>query len=174
MEYIYGLLNTYVYGHLNIDNKYIIDDKKLRIFLGKLIFQYISIFNVCDIHYLISIMKNNNFDHYLKIIKFHIQCFYPNFDETEIIDIDKIDFVKSDIDKYILNIRLIGSHLLTKVSTNTTRYGLIKDATCNYIDKKFYDHENDELNSELYDTNSKVYDIENIKLNLLNLLMCII
>ena len=173
MEYIFGLLKTYVYGHLNYNNKHIINDKKLRIYLGKLIFQYISIFNVSDQHYLISIMKNNNFEHYLKILKFHIHCHYPNFDESTTIDTDKLDFVKSDIDRYILKVRLLTSNVLSRVDVITTRYGIIKDVFCKYIDNKFYDHNNDELNSELSDPTSKIYDIEDIKLNLLNLIMAI-
>jgi hypothetical protein len=171
VEYLYSLLKNYIYCHLDIDNKLYKNNKQVFTFVGKIIFQYISIFNTCDEHYEISIMKNNNFDHYVKILKFHIEFHYPNFDDTVVIDIDKIDFIKSDIDKYILSVRLIASQILSTVDINTSRYYFIKDAICKYIDRKFYNHQNDELNSDLDDDGSKVYDIEDIKLNLLNLIM---
>jgi len=121
-------------------------------------------------HYLISIMKNNIFDHYLKIMKFHVECYFPNFDESEIINSDKTSFVKSYADRHILHARLLGANILSKVDVTSHNYGFIKDVICKYIDKKFYDHENDELSSELEDMDSKIYDIEDIKLNLLNLI----
>jgi hypothetical protein len=81
--------------------------------------------------------------------------------------------VKSEIDKYILHIRLIAYNLLSHIDVNTTKYGLITERLCKYIDRLLYDHDNDEINNELYDSESKVYNIEDIKINFMHFFMSI-
>jgi hypothetical protein len=109
-------------------------------------------------------MKSNIYEHYIKILKFHVEYYYPNFDETEDIDFSKINFVKSSIDEHILKVRLIACNTLSKIDVNSVNYGFLKNSICHYIDKKFYDNLNNELNIELDDNNSKIYDIEHFRL----------
>jgi len=169
VEYVYTLLKNYVNEELNVNNKYKICEEKLRNFIGKLIYQYTSIFNVCDQHHYISIMKNNIYEHYFKILKYHIKYYYPNFNESLEINNDEMNYIESDIDRLILNIRVVSTYLLSKVNINDLKYEQLKDAMCKYIDRIFYDHDKDDLINK----DTKIYNIDDIKFNLSNILMSI-
>ena len=143
---------------LNVFDKYIIEKlyknskekntPELLIFLNKLLFQYFATYIVHNEINAILVVPKNIYNHYLRIIGFHLKYLFPHFHYKSALNLQKINLIETEkpfVDKFILKSRLMVSKLLETLPDD--KYYVATGYMSKFLNTYFYDKNKDMLNS---------------------------
>ena len=143
---------------LNVFDKYIIEKlyknskekntPELLIFLNKLLFQYFATYIVHNEINAILVVPKNIYNHYLRVIGFHLKYLFPHFHYKSALNLQKINLIETEkpfVDKFILKSRLMVSKLLETLPDD--KYYVATGYMSKFLNTYFYDKNKDMLNS---------------------------
>jgi hypothetical protein len=149
---------------LNTFNKYIIEKlyknstekntPQLIKFLNRLLFQYFATYIVHNEINAILVVPKNIFNHYVRIIVFHLKYLFPNFHYKAALNLQKINMIETEkpfIDKFIVKSRLMVSKLLETLPDE--KYYVATGYMSKFLDTYFYNKNKDLLNSFMLNEN---------------------
>lgn len=152
ISFVFNIFRNYILKKLRKNNE-TINIINLDNHLLKLLYQYFSVFIIHNELKSFMIIKNELFDNYTKIIQYHLQFLFPNF---ELGKEKNIKFYSKEIsisDLFILRCRIFVSYLLKNV--HKEKYCIL----CGYMSGL--------LNKILYTKNGKNPALEKPKKKLL-------